>query len=111
MFFLSGYWRHFVLRSMFSLAPSVRGVALVFCIVFAPSILGKSQNPLLEAGQEREVRVWAIQSSKTYHCPGSRWYGKTPDGKYMGECQAIREGYHPAFGRGCGSTCTGKVHI
>lgn len=52
-----------------------------------------------------EATVWAIPSTKVYHCPRSRWYGKTEEGKYMGECEAIREGFRPAFGNGCGSSC------
>jgi hypothetical protein len=52
-----------------------------------------------------QATVWAISTSKVYHCPGSRWYGKTPEGKYISECQAVREGFRPAFGRGCGSEC------
>ena len=52
-----------------------------------------------------EAAVWAISSSKVYHCPGSRWYGKTAEGKYISECQALREGFRAAFGRGCGAEC------
>ena len=58
-----------------------------------------------QSADTREVTVWAIVSTRVYHCPGSRWYGKVSPGKEMGECQAIREGYRPAFGRGCGSEC------
>ncbi len=55
----------------------------------------------------KEITVWAIEDSKVYHCPGSRWY-KTGKGKETGECQAIKDGYKPAFGRGCGSVCPAK---
>ena len=55
-----------------------------------------------------EVTVWALESSKVYHCPGSRWYKTGKDGKEISECRAIRDGYKPAFGRGCGSTCPAK---
>lgn len=53
-----------------------------------------------------EVKVWATQagSRKLYHCVRSRWYG-AGTGKEMGECTAIREGYTPATGTGCGSVC------
>lgn len=40
--------------------------------------------------------VWANPRSKTYHKEGSRWYGKTREGKYMTEADAIKEGYHAA---------------
>jgi len=59
----------------------------------------------MEVAGEKEVKVWAIVSSKIYHCPGSRWYGKTQGGQYLGECQALQDGYRPYLGRGCGSTC------
>jgi len=57
--------------------------------------------------QPAEVRVWAVGSDerKVYHCPGSRWY-RVGDGKEIGECQALHEGYRPAFGGGCGSSCS-----
>jgi hypothetical protein len=41
---------------------------------------------------------------KTYHCPGSKWFG-IGDGKKMEECEAIRQGYQPALGHACGSNC------
>lgn len=55
----------------------------------------------------REVKVWATSegSRKVYHCRASRWYG-AGSGKEMGECTAIREGYSPAVGAGCGSPCS-----
>jgi hypothetical protein len=58
----------------------------------------------VQAGDE--VSVWAVASGerKIYHCPASRWY-RVGDGKLIGECQARREGYEPALGYGCGSTC------
>jgi len=58
----------------------------------------------LQAGDE--VSVWAVASGdrKIYHCPRSKWY-RVGDGKLIGECQARREGYEPALGYSCGSTC------
>jgi len=34
--------------------------------------------------------------SRTYHKPGSHWYGKTKHGKYMTEADAQKAGYRPA---------------
>lgn len=58
----------------------------------------------LDSSEDKEITVWAITDSKVYHCPGSRWYGKG-EGKYVSECEATREGFRPAFDRGCGSDC------
>src|SRR5438309_9057065 len=38
-------------------------------------------------------------------CPGTRWYGSTKHGKYVGECAAIQDGNRPAYGKACGSDC------
>ncbi len=54
---------------------------------------------------KKEVTVWVNTASGVYHCPGTRWYGKTKQGKYMGECAAIKDGNRPAYGKPCGSDC------
>jgi hypothetical protein len=55
--------------------------------------------------EKKEVKVWVNTKSGVYHCPGTRWYGATKQGKYMGECEAIKEGDRPAYGKPCGSEC------
>jgi hypothetical protein len=55
--------------------------------------------------QPKPVKVWVNTNSGIYWCPGSRWYGKTKQGKYMSECDAIKEGYRPAYKKPCGSKC------
>ena len=40
--------------------------------------------------------VWVNSDSGVYHKPGTRWYGKTKQGKYMTEADAIKAGYHAA---------------
>jgi hypothetical protein len=40
--------------------------------------------------------VWVNLDSGVYHREGSQWYGKTKNGKYMPEADAIKAGYRPA---------------
>jgi len=37
--------------------------------------------------------VWVNTDSRLYHAPGSRWYGKTLNGKWMTEAEAAHAGY------------------
>ena len=46
------------------------------------------QAPPAGSGQ-----VWVNLDSKVYHYEGTRWYGKTKNGKYMSEKDAIAAGY------------------
>lgn len=65
---------------------------------------GARAGPAPSSGDGAGTTVWALAKARVYHCPGSRWYG-TPGGTEIPECRAIREGYRPAFGAGCGSAC------
>jgi len=47
------------------------------------------------------VKVWVNTDSGTYHCPGTKWYGKTQTGEYMTQKQAQDKGYHAAAHRVC----------
>jgi len=40
--------------------------------------------------------VWVNTDSGIHHKPGTRYYGKTKQGKYMTEADAIKAGYRPA---------------
>jgi serine/threonine protein kinase len=65
--------------------------------------LATPQSKVLKTydGEKPDVKVWVNTESGTYHCPGTRWYGKTQEGEYMTQKEARDKGYHPAASRAC----------
>jgi hypothetical protein len=57
----------------------------------APKPAAQQQPPANSAGT-----VWVNTDSGVYHKPGTRWYGKTKQGKYMTEADAQKAGYRAA---------------
>ncbi len=41
-------------------------------------------------------QVWVNSETHVYHKEGSKWYGKTKQGKYLSEAEAVKEGDKPA---------------
>ena len=46
-------------------------------------------------------KVWVNATSKVYHCPNDRYYGRTKNGEYMTEADAIAKGNRAAHGKAC----------
>jgi hypothetical protein len=80
-------------------------LGILFCAIPVAYVNGHSARVAQAETQKKEVRVWVNTNSGVYHCPGTRWYGKTKQGKYVSECVAIKEGNRPAYGKPCGSDC------
>jgi hypothetical protein len=57
-------------------------------------VANQPQAPANNPGTPGNGQVWVNTESHVYHKAGSRFYGKTKQGKYMKEADAIKEGDH-----------------
>jgi hypothetical protein len=70
----------------------------------SPAAASPSQAaPSTAAAPAGTDQVRVSTTSKVYHSPGTRYYGKAKQGEYMSEAQAKAAGDRPAYGKGCGS--------
>jgi hypothetical protein len=89
--------------------PLSLALALAFCPTLFLPAQNTSQNeprkPFQPAAQQAPGaapdKVWLNASSKVYHCPGDRYYGRTKAGKYVTEPEAKAAGAHGARGETC----------
>ena len=59
--------------------------------------------PVTQAAGGGAGEVWVNPTSKTYHCFGTKYYGKTKQGQYMTEAAAKAAGNHADHGKACGA--------
>lgn len=60
-----------------------------------------SASNMAEAPGGGADKVWINTKSNTYHCPGSKHYGKTKVGEYLTEAAAKAKGAHADHGKEC----------
>lgn len=80
-------------------APAAAAPAPAPAAAAAPAKAAPAQ-PAVAAGGGAG-KVWVNSPSKTYHCQGSKWYGKTKAGEYMSEADAKAKGNHADHGKAC----------
>jgi hypothetical protein len=67
----------------------------------APHDTLPTQRSLLSTPVALADSVWVNSSSGVYHCPGTRWFGRTVRGRFASEREALQSGARPAGGRQC----------
>jgi len=65
------------------------------------TINSQFNSPSASNSDTDSVQVWVNKKSRVYHCPNTRWYGKTKRGYYTTEQQAISTGNRPAYKSRC----------
>jgi hypothetical protein len=61
--------------------------------VSTPTPAARASSVPAAAGSNQ---VWVNKDTKVFHRRGDRWYGKTKDGEYMNESDALKAGYREA---------------
>ena len=61
-----------------------------------PSRKRSAPSSQADTGNPGPGMVWVNLDSRVYHYQGSRYYGKTKNGKYMSETDAVAAGYRAA---------------
>jgi hypothetical protein len=87
------------------LRPLYPALALALSTLFLPAQTTALRKPFQPAAQQAPGaapnKVWLNASTKVYHCPGDRYYGRTKAGKYLTEPEAKATGAHAPRGESC----------
>lgn len=85
-------------------APASAAVSSKAATPVAPAASVKpaaKATPMTEAAGGGAGKVWINSKSNTYHCQGTKFYGKTKAGEYMSEADAKAKGAHADHGKAC----------
>lgn len=85
-----------------SLALVIVLFSLIACGSSSEAVVNRDRSLAAQSAGNPTVKVWVNTNSGVYHCPGTRWYGKTKSGKYMTQREAQSKGNRPAYGAVCG---------
>lgn len=85
-----------------SLALVVVLLSLITCGPSSEAVVNRARPDTTQSAESAKVIVWVNTNSGVYHCPNTRWYGKTKSGRYMTQREAQSKGYRPAYGAVCG---------
>ena len=77
-------------------------LSLFACSTASQTVLNRNTTVNLQSSGNPNVKVWVNTNSGVYHCPNTRWYGKTKSGQFMTQREAQAKGYRPAYGAVCG---------
>lgn len=89
------------LRARFALIVVLLS-ALIACGSSTQAVVNRHRPINFQSAGNPTVKVWVNTNSGVYHCPNTRWYGKTKSGRFMTQREAQSKGYRPAYGAVCG---------
>src|SRR5262249_49929307 len=82
---------------------STRTYAMGFVVAMLLVCFANAAERNPQGTENSTTNVWVNTKSGVYHCPGTRWYGKTKTGAFMEQREAQQRGYRPAGGNTCDS--------
>jgi hypothetical protein len=88
-------------RPRTSLALILVLLSLIAC-GSSQAVVNRDSPSTSQSSESAKVIVWVNTNSGVYHCPNTRWYGKTKSGRFMTQREAQSKGYRPAYGAVCG---------
>ena len=89
-----------LLSSLFAASVMAQNAPAAPTAPAAPSKKSVPTNPSpAKKSNAKADQVWV--NGKVYHCPGSRYFGKTKTGQHMSEEAAIAAGAHASHNKAC----------